>query len=146
MRTMRLLLLLSLWAAVPAPSGAYLIVLTPEDAPGTIVFDAGLRVAAGGGPRTYDINVERSAGFVRRLLHVERRSGRVVLRQAPVCDGLHYPDLFTLYVDSTANSTLEYASVPLRVLVKGCGELVSFEGHGKEEEDVSCPFQQNEAF
>lgn len=109
--------------------GAYLVVLTPNDEPGGVIFDAGLRQSSPDASRRhYDINVEKSAAFVRRLLHVERRTGRVVLRRQLSCSGIDYPDMFTLYIDSTANSTLEYASVPLRIVIKGCGELVSFEG------------------
>jgi cadherin EGF LAG seven-pass G-type receptor 1 len=35
------------------------------------------------------------------------------------CDGLLYPNLFTLYVDSTANETcgVDYYSLPLRIFV-----------------------------
>jgi cadherin EGF LAG seven-pass G-type receptor 1 len=37
------------------------------------------------------------------------------------CDGLFYPNLFTLYVDSTANETygVDYYSLPLRIFVTG---------------------------
>jgi cadherin EGF LAG seven-pass G-type receptor 1 len=37
------------------------------------------------------------------------------------CDGLFYPNLFTLYIDSTANETcgVDYYSLPLRIFITG---------------------------
>ncbi|XP_014243159.1 protocadherin-like wing polarity protein stan isoform X2 [Cimex lectularius] len=101
--------------------GAYLIALSAEDEPG-LVFDGGLP-----GGRSYAINAEKSAVFVRRLLHVEKHTGKVVLRRKVECGGLRYPDLFTIYLDSYSNTSLDYVSVPLRVLIRGCARLISFQ-------------------
>lgn len=71
--------------------------------------------------RHYKINTHRSAGFVHRLLHVDSGSGQVILKRHLECDGLFYPSLFTLYVDSTSNETrgVDYYSLPLRIFVTG---------------------------
>lgn len=46
---------------------------------------------------------------------------QVVLRQHLICDGIYYPNLFTLYIDSTSNHlrAIEYYSLPLRILIVG---------------------------
>jgi len=71
--------------------------------------------------RHYKINTHRSAGFVHRLLHVDSSSGQIILKRHLECDGLFYPNLFTLYVDSTSNETrgVDYYSLPLRIFVTG---------------------------
>ena len=71
--------------------------------------------------RHYKINTHRSAGFVHRLLHVDSGSGQVILKRHLECDGLFYPNLFTLYIDSTSNETrgVDYYSLPLRIFVTG---------------------------
>lgn len=105
----------------------YLILLSEEEEPGSLVFDAGLK-SKEHHRRHYTINVDRSAYFVRKLLHLDHASGEVFLRQRLHCDGVFYPNLFTLYIDSTSNGTLDYVSIPLRVLIRGCADLISFEG------------------
>lgn len=108
-------------------TSTYLIILSEEDEAGLVVFDAGIK-GHEHYRRKYSINVDRSANFVKKLLHVDHHDGRVRLRKRLHCDGVHYPNLFTLYIDSTSNGTLDYVSVPLRILIKGCADLVSFEG------------------
>lgn len=105
----------------------YLILLSEEEEPGTLIFDAGLKTNEHH-KRHYTINVDKSAYFVRRLLRVDHSFGEVYLRQKLQCDGVFYPNLFTLYIDSTSNGTLDYVSIPLRVLIRGCADLISFEG------------------
>ncbi|XP_073973404.1 protocadherin-like wing polarity protein stan isoform X2 [Rhodnius prolixus] len=107
-------------------TSTYLIILSEEDEAGLVVFDAGIK-GHEHYRRKYSINVDRSANFVKKLLHVDHHDGRVRLRKRLHCDGVHYPNLFTLYIDSTSNGTLDYVSVPLRILIKGCADLVSFE-------------------
>jgi hypothetical protein len=76
--------------------------------------------------RHYKISAHRSASFVHRLLHVDPGSGQVILKRHLECDGLFYPNLFTLYVDSTSNETrgVDYYSLPLRIFIAGkqCGK------------------------
>ena len=71
--------------------------------------------------RHYKINPHRSAGFVHRILHVHPGSGQVILKRHLECDGLFYPNLFTVYVDSTSNETrgVDYYSLPLRLFITG---------------------------
>jgi cadherin EGF LAG seven-pass G-type receptor 1 len=50
------------------------------------------------------------------------------------CNGLFYPNLFTLYVDSTSNEThgVDYYSLPLRIFITGeqCGKESDSEAGG----------------
>ncbi|XP_066904779.1 protocadherin-like wing polarity protein stan isoform X2 [Halyomorpha halys] len=121
---MRLCILLVLFKLVFC--SGYLILLSEEEEPGSLIFDAGLKTNEHH-KRHYTINVDKSASFVRRLLRVDHSFGEVYLRQKLQCDGVFYPNLFTLYIDSTSNGTLDYVSIPLRVLIRGCADLISFE-------------------
>jgi hypothetical protein len=71
--------------------------------------------------RHYKISTHRSAAFVHRILHVDPSSGQVILKRHLECNGLFYPNLFTLYVDSTSNETrgVDYYSLPLRIFITG---------------------------
>jgi len=97
----------------------YLLVVSDTDSPGLVLFDGGTpfydRPA-----RRYVLNSEKSGDFVSKLLRVDHYTGSVILERPLECDGFKYPDVFTFYVDSTSNDTLEYMSVPLRMVIKGC--------------------------
>ncbi|XP_022163708.1 protocadherin-like wing polarity protein stan isoform X2 [Myzus persicae] len=97
----------------------YLLVVSDTDSPGLVLFDGGTpfydRPA-----RRYALNPEKSGDFVAKLLRVDHYTGSVILERPLECDGFKYPDVFTFYVDSTSNDTLEYMSVPLRMVIKGC--------------------------
>ncbi|XP_015521680.1 protocadherin-like wing polarity protein stan isoform X1 [Neodiprion lecontei] len=114
-----LLCLLGLW---PLAEG-YLAVLSSSLEPGTVVFEAG--VPQLGGKRKYEASVDRTAWFARKLLKVHPHTGRVTLAKTLSCEGLQYPRLFTFYIDSTSSRlgrpTIDYYSLPLRVLITGCG-------------------------
>lgn len=102
-------------------AAAYLLLINENEPPGTVVFNSSVyRLGTG---RHYKINLKRSASFVNNLLYVEPKTGQVVLRQHLICDGIYYPNLFTLYVDSTSNHlrAIEYYSLPLRILIVGDG-------------------------
>lgn len=100
---------------------AYLLVVSDTDSPGLVLFDGGTpfydRPA-----RRYELNTDKSGDFVGKLLRVDHYTGSVILEKPLECDGFKYPDVFTFYVDSTSNDTLEYMSVPLRMVIKGCDE------------------------
>lgn len=114
-----LLCLLGLWQL----ADGYLAVLSSNLEPGTVVFEAG--VPQLGGKRKYEVSADRTAWFARKLLKVHPHTGRVTLAKSLNCDGLQYPRLFTFYIDSTSSRlgrpTIDYYSLPLRVLVTGCG-------------------------
>nr|CAD7434483.1 unnamed protein product [Timema monikensis] len=97
----------------------YLIIITEDDPPGEIVFNASLPTL--GRARHYKINTHRSASFVHHILHVDASDGRVMLKQKLDCDGIYYPNLFTLFVDSVSNQSqgVDYYSLPLRIFVSG---------------------------
>jgi cadherin EGF LAG seven-pass G-type receptor 1 len=104
---------------------AYLLVVSDTDSPGLVLFDGGTpfydRPA-----RRYALNPEKSGDFVSKLLRVDHYTGSVILEQQLECDGFKYPDVFTFYIDSTSNDTLEYMSVPLRMVIKGCDKNSKF--------------------
>ncbi|XP_016844332.1 protocadherin-like wing polarity protein stan isoform X2 [Nasonia vitripennis] len=115
-----LLLLLGGFASL---AQAYLAVLSSNLPAGTLVFEAG--VPHLGGKRKYAASQDRTAWFALKLLKVHPHTGRVTLAKSLNCDGLQYPRLFTFYIDSTSSrlgrATIDYYSLPLRVLVTGCG-------------------------
>lgn len=98
---------------------SYLILIDERQEAGTVVFNSSVYKL--GSDRHYKVNFKRSAAFVNNLVFVEPKSGQVFLRQSLICDGIYYPNLFTLYVDSTSNrlGDIEYHSLPLRILVVG---------------------------
>lgn len=99
---------------------SYLLILNTKDSPGLVIFDAGIVLKPGQSPRRYVMNFHRSASFVKHLLHVDHYTGSVVLKQWLECDGIRYPHLFTVYIDSLSNSTLNYISFPIRILIQSC--------------------------
>ncbi|XP_012235255.2 protocadherin-like wing polarity protein stan [Linepithema humile] len=114
-----LLILTIVWTV----SDGYLTVLPSGTPVGTVVFEAG--VPQLGGRRKYEASSERTAWFARKLLKVHPHTGRVTVAKTLSCDGLQYPRVFTFYVDSTSSrlgrSTIDYYSLPLRILITGCG-------------------------
>lgn len=99
---------------------AYLLVLNAKDSPGLVIFDAGIITKPGQQPRRYVMNFHRSASFVKHFLHVDHYTGSVVLKRWLECDGVKYPHIFTVYIDSLSNSTLNYISFPLRIIIQNC--------------------------
>ncbi|XP_023246804.1 protocadherin-like wing polarity protein stan [Copidosoma floridanum] len=116
-------LLLLLLSGLVCLSRAYLAVLSSNLPAGTVVFEAGVPYL--GGKRKYAASQDRTAWFALKLLKVHPHTGRVTLAKSLSCDGLQYPRLFTFYIDSTSSrlgrATIDYYSLPLRVLVTGCG-------------------------
>lgn len=104
-------------------SKTYLLVVSEEQNAGELIFNSSVYKL--GSERHYKINQKRSASFVNTLLFVEPHSGQVYLREKISCDGIYYPNLFTLYIDSSSNRLrdVEYYSLPLRILIIGgrCG-------------------------
>jgi cadherin EGF LAG seven-pass G-type receptor 1 len=105
-----------------SPGLSYLLLLGDNLSPGHQVFDASVYKL---GERIYSINEERTANFVHHLFHVDSKHGIVQLKKRLRCDGILYPNLFTLYIDSTSNRIrdIDYYSLPLRILITGadCG-------------------------
>lgn len=111
-----LLLLLLLFRSL----SAYLLVVSDTDSPGLVLFDGGTPFNDHRPARRYALNAEKNGDFVSKLLRVDHYTGSVILERPLECDGFKYPDVFTFYVDSTSNDTLEYMSVPLRMVIRGC--------------------------
>ncbi|XP_063227767.1 protocadherin-like wing polarity protein stan [Bacillus rossius redtenbacheri] len=97
----------------------YLIIITEDEPPGHVIFNTSLPPL--GRSRHYKINSHRSASFVHHIIHVDTTNGKVVLKRQLSCDGLYYPSLFTVYVDSVSNQSrgVDYYSLPLRIFVSG---------------------------
>lgn len=97
----------------------YLIVVSDQIPPGTVIFNASVYKL--GSERLYRINTHKSAQFVHHLLHVDHKDGQIRLKKSLQCDGIFYPNIFTFYVDSTTNRlrSIDYYSLPLRILVSG---------------------------
>lgn len=100
-------------------TSAYLLLVDEDQNRGDVIFNAS--VYRLGSERHYKINEERSAPFVQSLIHVNPRNGQVVLLDKLLCDGLYYPNLFTVHIDSTSNrlTDIDYYSLPLRILIVG---------------------------
>ncbi|KAL1116919.1 hypothetical protein AAG570_005388 [Ranatra chinensis] len=126
-RLLQIAVALAALVLLPERPGAYLVVLSENDGPG-VFFEAGVK-AYDSHSRHYTIDANRSAAFVRKLVGVDPWTGSVYLKQRPRCDGLLYPNLFTVYIDSVSNGTLDYVSLPLRILIRGCADLLSLEGN-----------------
>uniref|UniRef100_A0A8D9E1Z6 Protocadherin-like wing polarity protein stan n=1 Tax=Cacopsylla melanoneura TaxID=428564 RepID=A0A8D9E1Z6_9HEMI len=100
----------------------YIVELTHHDPPGLVVFNTNVISDENNSNATryYYINHDRSATFIRRIIHVDDVTGAVVLRHRLECNGLKYPNIFTLYIDSVSNATIDYMSVPLRIIIRKC--------------------------
>lgn len=115
-----------LWLSIASAFG-YLIIVTDTDPPGSEIFDGGL-LNYKQPSRKYYMNIDKSASFVEKLLEVNSSTGAVTLREYLSCDGFKYPNIFTLYVDSSSSGIYEYVSVPLKVYVHGCESADKSEG------------------
>jgi cadherin EGF LAG seven-pass G-type receptor 1 len=87
--------------------------------PGDVIFNAS--VYRLGSERKYKINAQRSAPFVESLINVDSKNGQVSLLESLQCNGVYYPNLFTIHIDSTSNRLrdIDYYSLPLRILIIG---------------------------
>ncbi|KAK4875010.1 hypothetical protein RN001_011432 [Aquatica leii] len=97
----------------------YLLVINEDQQPGDVIFNSS--VYRLGSERNYHINRHRTAAFVNSLLEVNEKDGRVSLREKLYCNGILYPNLFTVYIDSISNRLrdIDYYSLPLRIFVVG---------------------------
>lgn len=100
-------------------SDSYILLVDEAQEAGSIIFNASVYKL--GSERHYKINEHRSAPFVKSLVHVEPKNGRVYLLQALQCDSFYYPNVFTIHIDSTSNRIrdVDYYSLPLRVFIVG---------------------------
>lgn len=103
-------------------NNSYIVELTHHDPPGLVVFNTNVLSDKNNSNATryYYINHDRSATFIRRIIHVDETTGNVILKHHLECNGLKYPNIFTLYIDSVSNATIDYMSVPLRVIIRKC--------------------------
>ncbi|XP_055533079.1 protocadherin-like wing polarity protein stan isoform X2 [Wyeomyia smithii] len=97
----------------------YMVVVTENDEPGKVVFNASVYKL--GSERHYRINAHKTAYFVHHLLKVDAHNGQIRLKKYVKCDGIHYPNLFTFYVDSISSRlwSIDYYSLPLRIFISG---------------------------
>ena len=106
-------------ALLSTRTNAYLIILNGTTPQESVIFNGALSVFKQ--PlRKYFMNVDKSASFVERLLRVNASTGAVHLKQSLSCDRSLYPNVFTMYIDSSSSGIYEYISVPLKVYVQGC--------------------------
>lgn len=107
-------------------STSYLLLVDNIQQPGDVIFNSSVWKL--GSDRFYKINTKRSAPFVESLLKVDPRNGQISLIEGLQCDGLYYPNLFTVHIDSTSNrlTDIDYYSLPLRIFIigKDCNDHV----------------------
>lgn len=98
---------------------SYMVIINEHDELGKIVFNASVYKL--GSERHYKINAHKSAHFVHHLLNIDAITGEIRLRKSVRCDGIHYPSLFTFYVDSSSSRlhSIDYYSMPLRIFIVG---------------------------
>ena len=110
---------ISVLLAAVLSANAYFIVLNQTISRESIIFDGSLSTFKQ--PlRRYFMNVDKSASFVKRLLHVNASTGAIQQKESFSCDRSLYPKVFTLYIDSSSSCIYEYVSVPLKVYIQGC--------------------------
>lgn len=118
-------------------TAGYLIIVDESTPANTIIFNASVNKL--GSERHYRINVHKTAEFVHKLLHIDAKTGQIQLRKQLHCDGIFYPNLFTLYIDSTSNHlrSVNYYSPPLRVFINGrhCNDDYNHEVFDRHFED-----------
>jgi cadherin EGF LAG seven-pass G-type receptor 1 len=112
-------LTLLIFACLIHIASSYLVIVDENTPANTIIFNASVNKL--GSERHYKINVHKTADFVHQLLHIDAKDGTIKLRKKLHCDGIFYPNLFTLCIDSTSNylRTVNYYSPPLRVFING---------------------------
>lgn len=100
-------------------SRSYILLVQDSAQPGDVIFNAS--VFRLGSDRTYSIDVKRSAPFVQSLIQVDSKTGQISLLEQLQCDGIFYPTLFTVHIDSTSNRIrdIDYYSLPLRIFITG---------------------------
>lgn len=98
---------------------SYLVTVSDSISPDTAIFNGTLNHFKQP-VRKYFMNIEKSASFVEKLVYVNSSTGDVFLSEQLSCDRSEYPNVFTLYIDSTSSGIYEYISVPLRIYVPGC--------------------------
>ncbi|XP_042226939.1 protocadherin-like wing polarity protein stan, partial [Homarus americanus] len=108
---------LLLLVAVLAPAWGFMV-LVPDTTPvGHKIFLANLD-----GPTRYKLDSRWTASYVHRLLHVDHTTGAVVVKRPLDCAGTFYTNPITLWLEAWSErpgAPLDYASVPLRVVVTG---------------------------
>lgn len=115
----------------------YLVIVNHETNPDTRIFD-GMLLNYKEPTRKYYMNVDKSASFVEKLVQVNSSTGSVTLKRRLACDGVEYPNVFTMYIDSICNDIYEYVSIPLKVYIHGC------ESRGKPKGIFICYFFIND--
>lgn len=120
----------------------YLIIVDEKTPANSVIFNASVNKL--GSERHYKLNTHKTADFVHHLLRVDPKDGQVKLRKQLHCDGIFYPNLFTLYIDSTSNHyrSVNYYSPPLRIFIHGtnCNDEYNhelFDRHFDDEESGS---------
>ncbi|XP_076265474.1 protocadherin-like wing polarity protein stan isoform X1 [Rhynchophorus ferrugineus] len=100
-------------------ASSYLLLVNEDQQPGDVIFNAS--VYRLGSDRLYRINYKRSAPFVQSLIRVDPKNGQVSLLESLHCNGLYYPTLFTVHIDSMSNRIrdIDYYSLPLRIFITG---------------------------
>ncbi|CAG9865104.1 unnamed protein product [Phyllotreta striolata] len=108
-----------LFSSIIPAADNYLLLLEDTTAPGHVLFNAS--VYRLGSDRAYKLNERRSAPFVYSLVQVHPKTGQVFLLQKLECDGIYYPNFFTIHIDSTSNrlKDIDYYSLPLRIFIVG---------------------------
>ncbi|XP_072387451.1 protocadherin-like wing polarity protein stan isoform X2 [Diabrotica undecimpunctata] len=114
-----LLYLFLLFLSLLSVSSPYLLLLEDTARPGDVIFNAS--VYRLGSDRSYKISEKRSPPFVFSLVEVHPKTGQITLIQHLECDGLFYPNFFTVHIDSTSNrlKDIDYYSLPLRIFIVG---------------------------
>lgn len=115
LKTIQLILLL----CSISTSFSYLLIINENQEPGDVIFNASIYKL--GSERHYKINAHKSAHFVHKLLWVNPKNGQVILKEGLNCNGVYYPNLFTVHIESTSTRlrSIDYYSLPLRVFVVG---------------------------
>lgn len=134
------ILIFSLFSYIPCIH-SYLLLVNEDQQPGDVIFNAS--VYRLGSERNYHINTHRTAAFASSLIHIDSKNGQVSLQESLHCDGIFYPNLFTVYIDSTSNRLrdIDYYSLPLRIIVVGkqCSSLSNDEEDKRRRRSIN-PF------
>lgn len=111
--------LLLFFAVYPALNNGYLLLVDDILQPGDVIFNSSINYFSS--HRSYKINEKKSAPFVPSLLNVDPNNGQISLLEGLQCNGLHYPRLFTIHIDSTSRNfkDVDYYSLPLRIFITG---------------------------
>lgn len=104
-------------ASVLAFNHAFIVLVQDALPIGTQVFTVALD-----GPSHYKIDPRRTAPHVHRIFHLESGTGAVTIKKKLRCDGTFYSNPVTLWVEAWSEQErahVDYASIPLRVVIKG---------------------------